>query len=165
MGGYLCPDAHIKGMKTTIVLLLFLSACSSMDDDYRRIDTGLRPFLKEFIKEAELRGVQIDTSNLKLTFSGHISGGAQGRTWYDTHSIMIDSTSSDWGDASTTLVFHELGHLYLRREHDNGEINGHLKSIMNGPYSPIFEGEKAYRRKYYVDELFNPSAAPADWML
>ena len=56
-----------------------------------------------------------------------------------------------WTINRESLVFHELGHSYLGRGHDDAILdNGYYKSIMNTyviSYGPDM-------RDYYIDELF-----------
>lgn len=155
-------------MKTSAFLLFAvaaLSSCSSiMDDDYSRIDPKIRPYVIQFVKEAEARGVAVDTFNLKVNFVSELSGGAQGRTFHESHSIIILESSYGWKNTPSTLVFHELGHLYLNREHDNTILYDQVKSIMSSEYDPDFDdAEKKFKRQYYIDELFNPATEMPKW--
>jgi Putative phage metallopeptidase len=72
------------------------------------------------------------------------------------------------------LIFHELGHCFLGRDHDNNVLpNGDPKSLMKendiSLYSPCIYNlgdpscDKRYRRTYYLDELFNAATPVPDW--
>ncbi|MEP7320203.1 MAG: hypothetical protein ABI921_15710 [Panacibacter sp.] len=72
-----------------------------------------------------------------------------------------------------TLIFHEMGHCMLGREHDTNLMpRGYAKSIMYPNditlYSPCVypigdSCNQLYRRAYYVDELFDTSTPLPDW--
>lgn len=147
-------------------ILFLMSSCLStiMDDDYGRVDPKLQPYLDAFIEEAGKRGIQINTATLKLDF-GDLKG-ADGRTYYEYSQIVIDSMSSDWQSGTgESLVFHELGHLFLRRKHDEAMLDKwNCKSIMAGKKDPYYLNKKFYRREYYLNELFNPSEVVPDWI-
>lgn len=148
-----------------ILIALTMQSCFStiMDDDFQSIDPELRPYFKSFMVEAAERGYQLDTTILKLNF-GDLGPDVQGRTFIATHQIIINKESIGWRKCPEGLVFHELGHLYLGREHREGIINRKQISIMAAvDGDPTFSGEKSYRRKYYVDELFNPTTPIAYW--
>ena len=142
-------------MKTSIILTLLiitLGSCmySGMDDDYTSIDPKLRPYLKLFIKEASSRGIYVDTVNLKLVFG---KSGKEGVTYYDTKTIIIDSTSYSWKHLPECLLMHEFGHLFLYRKHDDRLLqNGLPKSLMTSKAIPILYIEN--NMGYYFDELF-----------
>jgi hypothetical protein len=152
------------------IILLFmvigLSSClnSAMDDDYQKIDPRIKPYVDSFVKEASVRKVNIDITYLKIVF-GDLKGEAEGRSWMDgTHLIVIDSTLVEWKGSPEQLVFHELGHMCLYREHDDSRIGNYPKSIMAGWDSPFWENAKYHnRRQYYVDELFNPNTERPEW--
>lgn len=134
-----------------------------MDDDYQSIDPELRPFVDAFVSEARQRGVIVDIYRLKLHF-GDLKGEAQGRCNHKTHQVIIDSIAWRQVDGPEELIFHELGHLYLRREHEEAKIGRYYKSIMAGVGDGNYERKgRSYQRQYYIDELFNPEAERPEW--
>jgi len=89
-------------------------------------------------------------------------------------SVNADADCWNYDEELEVLIFHELGHCYLGRIHDNRRLpNGDPRSIMvkegldlyNPCIYPIgYEicGE-AYKRLYYVDELFDEQTEIPDW--
>jgi len=158
-------------MKKIIIPIAFLlSGCFStiMDDDYSNIDSNLLPYVESFINEAKIRGIDIYPDNLKVNF-GCLNGEAEGRTLYETSSIIIDSSSNAWKSGMREqLVFHELGHLLLNRGHDNNFYESKpfniCKSIMSSNDSPYYEKKYSFRREYYINELFNPNEPKPSWI-
>ena len=118
-----------------------------MDDDYSYVDPAARLYFDLFVIEAQNRGINLDYSRVKIGFVS-LSGNTAGETDFKRNRILIDSTSGLWRASPEILVFHELGHLILNRDH----VQGH-PSIMN-PGGIIVTFYYADRDKY-VDELFN----------
>jgi hypothetical protein len=137
-----------------------------MDEQIRFVEPQLKPYVDSFIEEAAARGVSIDASQLTISFGTHDGAAYAVRS---TNTIVVDSTSYDWvSGLREQLVYHELGHLYLGREHDDDMIGNYPKSIMAGVEDPWDEGRQRQRlgmRKYYIDELFNPDTKRPDWSL
>lgn len=151
------------------ILLLVIGLCttSCIDflglDDYRFCAKQLRPYVDSFMREARMRGININAHDLKIMF-GHRKGETQGSTYTGINLIIIDKNSVAWKNIPEQLVYHELGHLYLHRDHDNAKIGFYPKSIMSADGSPVYETDEfAYMRDYYVNELFNPNEARPDW--
>ncbi|NCX55595.1 MAG: hypothetical protein EBW87_00130 [Burkholderiaceae bacterium] len=147
--------------KLFAVIAFALTSCVEQENlNYSYIDPKLEKYFQLFINEAKQRNIPIYINNPKLKL-GTISG-ASGITIRKKEMIIIDSLSDAWTTQPEQLLFHELGHLYLHRDHDNS-INekGQPKSIMNqyrlplydylgGDFMPIL-GE----RKKFIDELFS----------
>jgi hypothetical protein len=149
------------------LLLVLSSSCT--DPHKYSIDPAFTDYLQRFENEGATRGKQLDpkTTGLIMEF-GTLSNNDAGLTHYETPiRIQIDKT---YWDAITKsagadlmkedLIFHELGHGLLGRDHLNTTLeNGDWKSIMCGgtavnsrPWNINFRG---IRRSYYLDELFN----------
>lgn len=130
------------------------------------IDTIFQKYVDVFLNEGQKRGqnIKLDSEGITLQFgdtqiNGKLYGGV---TYLETHTININKEY--WNTATEEyreyIIFHELGHLLLKREHlSTLWSNGESKSLM---YSydnafalgfPIFQG---FRKKYYLDELFEP---------
>lgn len=148
-----------------VVLSFLLSSCfyTGMDDDYQFIEHELRPYVDTFVLEAQKRGIAVDISRLKLHF-GDLKGEAQGRCNHNTHQVIIDSVVWRTVEGPEELIFHELGHLYLHREHEEAKIGRYYKSIMAGVGDGNYERKgRVYQRQYYIDELFNPDTERPEW--
>jgi len=143
------------------------------------IDPQLQKYVDRFFAEAKERGLRLNESDLEVVFLELEEYCGLGYAMYNntlTRRVEIDPNC--WKDRSESwkewLMFHELGHAVLRRPHANAILpNGSAKSIMCGtgvgyekcvghstsPYS-IFTPIK---RKYYIDELFDPAIAKPMW--
>lgn len=154
-------------MKYCLVIVVFLSDSCVLDPFHRGINSKIQPHVDKFFEEAQARGLGFDRCNLTVQFGKSI-GGAQGKTITPIKTILIDSDSPGWRYNPEALVFHELGHLFLKRGHQNATINKFCISIMSSQDDPVYdcsETDNLYnRRKYYIDELFNPSTETPEWM-
>lgn len=174
--------------KTIIVLFfsLALFACKEKEalpmNGAIDIAPTFQPYVDQFIKEASIRGKEIDFSDtgLSIQFSELPLGTAAqcqelGDGSRGNHRILIDENL--WAIAAPTrrefLVFHELGHCELDRRHQNDQLpNGEWQSMMQGTISnsPLSDKERGrpvnfhgFRRDYYLNELFDLIPNIPDW--
>lgn len=126
------------------------------------IDSRLQVYFDSFKAEAEKRDIKVDFESLEV--DGYIrqireSGVAgQCQSFEDGSRTVIISTSY-WRTATDIekefLIFHELGHCVLDREHyDEADLNGDCLSMMNSGGSVCNINYRAATREYYLDELF-----------
>jgi len=144
-----------------LILLFSMASCMYLETG---IDPEIKPFIDDFYKEAHKRGIN-PGSVVTAQFAEMKS---QGRSVKASRAIYINQDSEGWKSNPEALVFHELAHLLLDRDHDNTRIGKFYKTIMANDGDPLYhryEGEHFhYRREYYVNELFNPQTEPAEWM-
>lgn len=134
-------------------------------------------YADRFVEEANKHNVQVDVSNLSIrTRKDKIEGrdicGLAYSNYNNTGNPRIIISRDCWcnyGSLTTQsdyfkeeLVFHELGHAILKRSHTSEKLpDGSFKSIMHpqlGHYS-----RSAYKRDYYIAELFNPNEPVPAW--
>lgn len=132
------------------------------------MDPQIEPYVESFFREAELRGHHgLRPEVLNVGFKD--MRNRQGTANPITNTILIDRDSPGWKYNPEALVFHELGHLLLGRDHLNTRVGKFCVSIMSNVDDPVYDlhpGEPLYeRRTYYVDELFNPNTEVPEWML
>ncbi|GHA22982.1 hypothetical protein GCM10007103_00050 [Salinimicrobium marinum] len=124
------------------------------------------PYLELFSEEAKKRGYDFDNYTIDF-YLADIEGaaGLGGRK------IIIDREHWNNGDPEFKefLVFHELGHAALGRNHKNAKTaSGECLSIMGANKN----GFECYRnqysslwREYYLDELFESNTPIPNWYL
>ncbi len=122
----------------------------------------LLPYFERFEHEGQLRGFEIDLSARGIT--GTIEEISQehvaGTCTFGTHlpgDVVIDL--GFWNNSSALIkemvIFHELGHCYLRRDHkESAFTNGSCTSIMRSGNGDCFDNYNARTRENYIDELF-----------
>lgn len=155
--------------------LLFFTSCK--DSKEYSVDSSFTDYLIRFENEGASRGHTFDPqiNGLIIEF-GNLTKNEAGLTHYEKPvRIQIDKTY--WNAISKSagadlmkedLIFHELGHGLLKRDHLNTTLeNGDWKSIMcggtkvdNRSWNINYRG---IRRKYYLDELFNESTPAPDF--
>ena len=133
-------------MRIVLILAIFLYSCN--EETFFHSDPKLESYVVEFYLEAQKHGHSISRENLIVKSSNSI--GAKSGMFETSGSQRIVHINSYVVDSENELrkkivVFHELGHALLNRDH----IDSH-KSIMNTSACincPIDE--------YYLNELFD----------
>jgi len=155
--------------------VLVFTSCK--DSKEYRVDSSFADYLQRFETEGASRGKTFDvqTNGLIIEFA-NLKDNTAGLTHYEKP-IRIEIDRTYWNDISKSagadlmkedLIFHELGHGLLNRNHLNSTLeNGDWKSIMcggdkvdNRSWNINYRG---MRRKYYIDELFNESTTAPDF--
>jgi hypothetical protein len=146
----------------SLFLLLGVFACSKDTAEGNEIADSLVKHFAKFEEEAANRGIEISTADLDL--DGYIaniqSNGVVGQC-----NIYQDGNSSITIDryywiTSTELqqeyvVFHELGHCVLLRDHRNdSDVSGSCISMMQSGEGFCEENYTTDTRNEHLDELF-----------
>jgi hypothetical protein len=128
-------------------------------------------FVDEFFYQGNLRGRNLHAVNFNfiIRFGETDDRGFAGQCKYRNNIITIrpetweriDYYEKEW------LVFHELGHCILNREHRNEESGtSECLSIMHGDENNFNCSTNLYSnywREYYLDELFDEATPLPDW--
>ena len=140
-----------------------------------------KPIIARFIEAAAARGHTLHINNLIIRYDSTLKLPYCAKSniisaQNDVQKIIsISSNTQCWENSVQfeTLVFHEMGHCILGRDHDTDKLpNGTPKSIMYPNditlYTPCIYvlGDSCnllYRRIYYLDELFDPVTPVPDW--
>lgn len=163
-----------------LALLFFALGCKKKNDFVYQVPQEFESYVQKFIAEASTRGRTIVINNLIIQYdnSGSFPYCAASNvvtSRNDVQKIITVNGHVCWQNSTQleTLIFHELGHCILGREHDMSFLpHGDPKSIMyTGDltmYSPCVYAvsdscNKFYRRGYYIDELFNSSTPVPSW--
>ena len=155
-------------MKTRyfLFLLILLVACDKKHDDVTD-DGDLWLYANRFYDESAARGFHLDPSELTIRFvdESEISPYS-GFGTVDPPLVRIVKTR--WENFTPVqkeiLMFHEIGHAVLRRQHTNEQLpNCDYKSMMMDGNQFIVYGEQSVKREYYVDELFDPYTPYPSW--
>lgn len=140
------------------------------------------PVVETFVREAEKRGLSYSITNLiirydesiELPICGQCNAVDKGNAVQKI--ISINPSLVCWTNnyEREALLFHELGHCFLGRQHANERLpNGDAKSLMipddNSLYSPCTYDlgntscDKVFKREYYLSELFDVTTPTPDW--
>jgi hypothetical protein len=126
------------------------------------VDISLQDYFDRFEAEGQARGYDIDLSATNITGSieeideDYVAGQC---SYGPNHPSEIVIDAEFWNVASDLLkemvVFHELGHCYLYRGHEEGVFsNGTCQSIMRSGVEGCLDNYNVQTREYYVNELF-----------
>lgn len=126
---------------------------------YEQADNRLWPYFATFEQEAANRGIDIDLSSLYLR--GVIqfipSTSIVGVCGQSNRLITIDEAF--WLRASSLqrelIVFHELGHCVLNKDHNENSKNGYCSSIMRSGVGGCLDHYTLRTRERMLDELFS----------
>lgn len=160
--------------RSTLLLLFFtglvFSACQKYQPSFPE---ELEPFIDKFIEEASKRGRDLSRIKEGLIIQyedlPEKSGGKCIRSFFFPNRISIDKFF--WQQMNDRqkelLLYHELGHCVLHRDHRNERLSqGECTSIMDGNEEEFFCSNNFYSEKwraYYLDELFDEQTGTPDW--
>jgi hypothetical protein len=146
-----------------ILIIVLLSGCDKIGNS----EPELLVYLSRFINDASDHNVGYSESPIQLVFSDDL-GGSAGRCSKDKHirnlkketQLKVQILKSYWDNLNDNdkelLMYHELGHCLLNREHNEIILSdGSPKSIMR---SHLIEGFYTdVSKPYYLLELFRPN--------
>ncbi len=159
--------------------MLPLTACQvekvqpEITNHFPNIDTRLTSYFERFVEEGASRGVEIDWAltpvhgTIGAIDETRVLGQCQFNSLYPNR-ITIDE--SFWKNASNTfrefVVFHELGHCVLLRDHkEDQNSEGICLSIMRSGKGTCRDAYNSFTRKYYLDELFSEDRRSSRYLL
>ena len=166
------------------IFMIYFAGCSSEIEfePVFEVHSDFETIVENFVTEASLRGKNIEIDNLIIRYDDSLENNVCGRCNsinndpYIQKIILINNGNCWLNDAQKeALIFHELGHCLLGRLHDETKLpNGDPKSMMIPNDLSIYSGciyalggdtscNKAYRRSYYLDELFDETTPTPDW--
>jgi len=161
-------------MKTNLImlsaasLLLFFTSCQKETIEpetiiqFSNVDPELWSYYSKFETEAKLRGFDYDLNALQI--SGEIleisEDNVAGSCRFGNHinnEVTIDR--GFWNRSSDLLkefvIFHELGHCVLLRDHDEStDGQGRCLSIMRSGLTNCRDSYSQQNRNGFIDELF-----------
>ena len=163
-----------------IACMIIILGCGKKNEFVYDVPAEFEPIVKRFISEAKARGKDITINNLIIKKDPALSFVLCGMSntissVNDVQKIISIAVPYCWQNEIQleALIFHELGHCILGRQHDNSLMpKGDPKTLMYPDnialYSPCTYNlgnpcDLSYRRAYYIDELFNPTTSVPDW--
>lgn len=157
----------MKGIRWSItVLLLLIAACqeeeSIVETPVSDIAPELVPYFERFESESLSRDRQVLLSDFVLVgMITEIEGeNVVGKCSYSTNTPRTVRIDADFWEGANDLereyvVFHELGHCLLNRDHlDTQYPNGTCVSIMQSGTGTCKANYSSRTRSLYLDELF-----------
>lgn len=131
---------------------------------YPGVAKSLWPYFERFEQAGAVHGIKVDLVKEQLTgiIEDLPTESVAGQCNFYSHGpnhIIIDSEF--WSRASDhfkeMIIFHELGHCVLDRDHREGQLdNGFCLSIMRSGEQPCRDVYNENTKEYYIEELFHP---------
>ena len=150
-----------------LFIILGLNACTkesseNFTDNEYFVNSEIQTYFDRFEAEGKKRGLEIDLEAAGI--SGDIQEIEKDKVLGQCFSssdepsrLIIDATF--WKQAKDLqkefVVFHELGHCYLNRSHNNESNNGKCVSMMQSGTTGCRFNYTNFTRTAYLDELFN----------
>lgn len=153
---------------TIIILSLLMVSCGEKPSSVPfSCDPSLLPYVEAFQSDSvALKGRRQNLNGLKVTFSEPyklMNRNFAGLCTFKTDGTkLIEIEPIYWTTltetAKTALVYHELGHCVLLREHRTDtfhhETHGNIYSSLMNPYSLVNEAFYRENKDFYTKELF-----------
>lgn len=158
-----------------------LAGCEQGFEPIYDVTGDLQIQVDTFLEEATIRGHEFTIDNLIIEYDSGLALSTCGtcNSYSKSNDIqkvikINPSCTITYNEQMEALVFHELGHCVLGRQHDTALLpNGDPRSIMTPRnldlYAPcVYQiGEEncnyTFKRSYYLDELFDESTPVPDW--
>lgn len=139
------------------IVLFLLSECSHIQR--YEVPSSVQPYITTFQEAGKTNHFNIRITNLIVEFEElerPTIGECYDENWSNgTPKIVLDPTywQAAFALSKETLMFHELGHCYLGRDHDDELLpNKTHRSLMNSTLIPMEEYKN--NKEYYWKELF-----------
>ncbi len=136
---------------------------NSINDEFPNVDEALWPYFQRFEEEAANRNIEADLNDSYITglISDISTSHVLGQCSYspsNPHQVTIDKPF--WNQASDLakefVVFHELGHCYLGRLHDESkDARGVCLSMMRSGTGDCRDNYNTTTRVALINELFD----------
>ena len=154
-------------MTRILFIFLIMASVSTLiyscsKDDVVETDAELVPYFELFANEAAKRGFVVDYSAERIEglLQDIPNTTVQGQCFHNENipnKVVIDIDY--WNNASKLdkefIIYHELGHCFLNRDHlDDANVDGSCISIMHSNPGACFFDLKSDNRDLYLDELF-----------
>ncbi|MCQ2360379.1 MAG: hypothetical protein MJ009_02715 [Paludibacteraceae bacterium] len=150
-------------------------SCKDSGSDVHNVDAEFEPYIQKFFSDAERYNCEIKDKNIVMKFA-HLTDGKAGVTYMNRIPVYIEIDIDAWNgmtgpnelNEKEDLIFHEMGHGFLRRLHSNGELkNGDWQTMMCGDELPHGRGSninyRGMRKEYYIKELFTQTKEIPAW--
>lgn len=162
----------LRSLSIMLFITFAFSACK--DDDFssqeqasptvttfQNVDARLWPFWREFEVQAARRGIDFDLSDWNLV--GQIEPIAEENvagtcSYGGNHPNTVTIDEEIWDELPEIykefIIFHELGHCVLFRDHEEASNSGICASIMRSGLTRCRDNYNLNTRDSYLNELF-----------
>lgn len=164
--------------KSFLFIFLFFLLFISCKKETEPIEAELAPYIDRFVEEANKRGHRLNLEDMEayivpeIVSNGTILCGQGFAPVFGDSFRGIAISGLCWSELDESgreiLVFHELGHALLERQHRNTILGiGRKQSIMFSGSNCVIEDSydlcQTELRSYYLDELFAEPDTLPNW--
>ena len=155
--------SSIVCIMSMLIATLFVSCEKEDEFDNLTVQDELQSYFDAFVEEGAKRNITVDFDAFPVTaeitdIEGTTIAGQCYHLEHKPSHIRIDEDIWTRSDTFTRelILFHELGHCYLQRDHlDEAFPNGSCTSMMASGEGSCRLKYNNYTRNYYLDELFS----------
>ena len=165
-------------------VIIFLLSCQKEEafTPIYDVPEAFQSIVEQFELEAKACGLEIEINNLIIKYDESVEypycATCNSKSMdHNIQKIILINPDKWWLNdfAKEALIFHELGHCILGRDHDNSLLpNGDPKSMMVENnilvYSPCIyaiggnnDCNFTFKRDYYISELFDENTVIPEW--
>lgn len=124
------------------------------------VDGEFLVYLRRFEEEAVRRGIEVDVSSVSVGFIEKPIVSELGIVFGRCRDGRVEVVREFWESGSEarreSMLFHELGHCVLKRDHRGGwNRELHAPQSVMVPDTDLVSGYWGDHRDYYLDELFS----------
>ncbi len=166
----------MRNFGVLVLFLLLFASCEEWNVHTYNVPSEFTPYVDKFKADAKRFGYDFDKKGLIIRFAD-LDNNIAGLAYYKRNPILIEIDREYWASAGKTknghdikenLIFHEMGHGFLQRMHDNTVLaNGDWKTIMCGDKLPNNRASninyRGFRKEYYIEELFTRTNEIPAW--
>jgi hypothetical protein len=162
---------YLRKHKILFFVLISVFLLDTCKKETVEIENDFQQYYDSFIQIANEKKINLPTIKTIIQFTDD-SNAPSGACYQNPTTKTIKINRAVWELYETNLngreniIFHELGHCLLNREHDNSTLsNGEFKTMMIGTTggTASFLNYRGIRRKYYIDELFDLNTPEPIW--
>lgn len=150
LGGLIGKVLVFFGLIFLLILVSVLTGCGKQDN----IDPELAPYVKAFLTAGNVKNQVPVTVQFGELSGDDVNGQCDAGLGKVTITISKDAWEGYNEAQKTVTMFHECGHCFLGREHDDTTTDGVAVSVMNSNALLSTLGYEQSPRQY-VSELFN----------
>lgn len=154
---------HIRFLSVLILGSLAFACQKESSSPQLTVDEAFVPYFEAFEQAGAERGLAIEllSQDIGAVFDGGLETQMAGKcTSFSSGARIIYIDPQSWAERSELerefLIFHELGHCYLGREHlDEADEDGFCVSIMQSGEGSCTGRYNRLNRTELLDELFD----------
>lgn len=157
-------------------MALTVVACTDGPEYAYQVDPAFEPYVQKFKDDAKRYGQNFDSTALIMRFA-NLTDNKAGQCYMYRKPILIEIDQTYWESIATStnadnlreeLIFHEMGHGFMQREHLNNQLTrGDWQSMMFGDELPNnlqpTLNYRGMRKEYYIQELFTLTTEKPAW--